>query len=58
MEMGTHHHIVGPYLFAYAGEASWREDNRRISNGSQAMLIGERAMASPVSRLWKGYWQR
>jgi len=58
MEVGTHHHIAGPYLFAYAGEASWREDNRRISNGSQAMLVGESAMASPVSRLWKGYWQR
>lgn len=58
MEVGTHHHIAGPYLFAYAGEASWREDNRRIANGSQAMLVAESAMASPVSRQWKGYWQR
>lgn len=22
MEVGTHHHIAGPYLYAYAGEAS------------------------------------
>jgi ISXO2-like transposase domain len=22
VETGTHHHIAGPYLFAYAGEAS------------------------------------
>lgn len=58
MEVGTHHHIAGPYLYAYAGEASWREDNRRIANGSQAMLVGESAMLSPVSRAWKGYWQR
>lgn len=58
MEIGTHHHIAGPYLSAYAGEASWREDNRRVSNGSQAMLVGESAMASPVSRKWAGYWQR
>jgi len=58
MEVGTHHHIAGPYLVAYAQEASWREDNRRISNGSQAMLVGESAMASPVSRKWAGYWQR
>lgn len=58
MEIGTHHHIAGPYLYAYAREASWREDNRRISNGSQTMLIGESALASPVSRRWKGYWQR
>jgi transposase-like protein len=58
MEVGTHHHIAGPYLYAYAQEASWREDNRRVSNGSQAMLVGESAMASPVSRKWAGYWQR
>ena len=58
MEVGTHHHIAGPYLCAYAQEASWREDNRRIANGSQAMLVAESAMASPVSRTWKGYWQR
>jgi len=58
MEVGTHHHIAGPYLRAYAGEAAWREDNRRVDNGSQAMLVAGSAMASGVSRLWKGYWQR
>lgn len=58
MEVGTHHHIAGPYLYAYSQEASWREDNRRIANGSQAMLVAESAMLSPVSRTWKGYWQR
>lgn len=57
-EVGTHHHIAGPYLNAYAGEMAWREDNRRVANGSQAMLVAESAMASPVSRAWKGYWQR
>ena len=58
MEIGTHHHIAGPYLSAYAGEASWREDNRRVPNGRQAGLVGVAAMASRVSRQWKGYWQR
>jgi transposase-like protein len=58
MEVGTHHHIAGPYLSAYAGEASWREDHRRIDNGCQAMLVAEAAMDAPVSRQWKGYWQR
>ena len=24
MEVGTHHHIAGPYLASYATEASWR----------------------------------
>lgn len=58
MEVGTHHHIAGPYLHAYAQEASWREDNRRVDNGSQAMTVGAAAMASGVSRRWAGYWQR
>lgn len=58
MEIGTHHHIAGPYLASYAREASWREDNRRVSNGDQAVLVGGAAMASRVSRTWKGYWQR
>lgn len=58
MEVGTHHHIAGPYLNAYAGEASWREDNRRLHNGGQAMKVVEGTMQSPVSRQWKGYWQR
>lgn len=55
MEVGTHHHIAGPYLNAYAGEASWREDNRRIANGAQAGKVGVAAMEAPVSRQWKGY---
>lgn len=58
MEIGTHHHIAGKYLNAYAGEAAWREDHRRIDNGCQAMLVAEVAMDAPVSRRWKGYWQK
>lgn len=58
MEVGTHHHIAGPYLHAYAGEAAWREDNRRESNGAQAMMVTGAAMASRQSRQWAGYWQR
>lgn len=57
-EIGVHHHIAGPYLNAYAGEMAWREDNRRMPNGEQAMTVARSAMASRVSRQWKGYWQR
>src|SRR4051794_8633046 len=35
MEIGHHHHIGGAYLLRYAQEASWREDDRRMSNGEQ-----------------------
>lgn len=56
--VGTHHHIAGPYLYAYAGEMAWREDNRRVANGEQAGMVTRAAMVSPVSRKWAGYCQR
>ena len=57
-EIGTHHHIAGPYLAAYAGEMDWREDRRRVSNGEQYRTLATAAALAPVSRQWKGYWQR
>jgi hypothetical protein len=57
-EMGIHHHISGKYLNFYAHEMAWREDNRRVSNGEQYLMIINAALAHPVSRQWKGYWQR
>ena len=57
-EVGTHHHIAGPYMLAYANEMAWREDHRRRSNGDQAMLVAGAAMAARQSRQWAGYWQR
>jgi transposase-like protein len=57
-EIGTHHHISGRYLHAYAAEMAWREDHRRVSNGEQYLLATNAALAHPVSRTWKGYWQR
>ena len=38
-EVGIHHHIAGAYLLRYAQESSWREDNRRVSNGDQVNRI-------------------
>lgn len=57
-EIGIHHHIAGPYLNAYANEMAWREDNRRVANGRQFVMTIAAAMSHPVSRQWKGYWQR
>jgi hypothetical protein len=58
MDVGTHHHIAGPYLGSYANEAAWREDNRRKPNGTLYLMAVNAALAHPVSRQWKGYWQR
>jgi len=57
-EFGIHHHIAGRYLDAYAGEMSWREDMRRVSNGEQFLAITGAALGHPVSKQWCGYWQR
>lgn len=57
-EMGQHHHISGRYLVAYAREMAWREDHRRRANGALYALVTGAAAMHPVSRVWKGYWQR
>ena len=57
-EMGQHHHISGKYLLAYAAEMAWREDNRRQANEALHMTVTSAALGHPVSRVWKGYWQK
>ncbi|CAN5499066.1 hypothetical protein BH10PSE7_BH10PSE7_44700 [soil metagenome] len=57
-EIGHHHHIAGTYLLRYAQEATWREDNRRVSNGEQVSRLAGLAMMGKQSREFCGYWQR
>lgn len=58
MVLGQHHHVSPQYLHQYANHAAWLEDNRRTDNGTLAQIVVSNAMDSPVSRQWKGYWQR
>jgi transposase-like protein len=58
MEIGHHHHLAGPYLLRYAQEASWREDNRRMSNGEQVNRLSGLAVKRGRSAQFTGYWQR
>jgi transposase-like protein len=57
-EIGHHHHIAGAYLLRYSQEASWREDNRRLSNGEQVTRVTGLAMHQKPSVDFTGYWQR
>jgi transposase-like protein len=57
-EIGIHHHISGQYLDSYAAEMAWREDHRRIPNGTLYALVAAAALRHPVSENWCGYWQR
>src|SRR6056297_202129 len=56
-EIGTHHHIAGKYLSAYAAEMAWREDMNRVANGTQFAMAAGAASAAPKSAAWCGYWQ-
>jgi ISXO2-like transposase domain len=57
-EFGIHHRISGHLLRAYANEMAWREDNRRVANGTQWKWIIGAALGAPKSALWAGYWHR
>ena len=55
---GQHHKVGGTHLGAYAAHAAWLEDHREESNGALSDRLISRTLAVPVSRRWKGYWQR
>ena len=57
-EQGHHHHIAGVYLGRYAQESAWREDHRRMDNGSQVRGVVALALAAKPSVDFCGYWQR
>jgi hypothetical protein len=58
MVAGQHHGVSPRYLHQYSAHAAWLEDHRRRSNGANANAAIGLAMQHPVSRTWKGYWQR
>lgn len=55
---GQHHHVSPQHLHQYAAHAAWAEDHRRQDNGALCHRALGLALAHPVSREWKGYWQR
>lgn len=58
MIQGQHRGVSPKYLHQYANHSAWLEDNRRTDNGTLAHIVVSNAMDAPVSRIWKGYWQR
>jgi hypothetical protein len=57
-EIGHNHHIAASYLLRYAQEASWREDNRRMSNGDHIGHLAGFAMKRKPSPDFCWYWRR
>jgi transposase-like protein len=58
MVSGQHHHVSPRYLYQYAAHAAWMEDHRHTDNGGLVHLALGLSLKHPVSRNWKGYWQR
>lgn len=55
---GQHLKVGGRYLGACAAHAAWLEDHREESNGRLTDRLIGGALATPVGRSWKEYWQR
>ncbi len=58
MIRGQHHRVTPTYLQAYVTHAAWLEDHRKTSNGGLVDRLILNGLLAPVSRAWKGYWQR
>lgn len=58
MYNGTYRHAAAHYCDLYHGEASWREEHCRVSNGEQLILALAGALHHPSSRRFRGYYQR
>lgn len=58
MIRGQHHRVGAGRLGGYAAHAAWLEDHRRQSNGALIAQAISNGLSAPISRLWKGYWQR
>ena len=56
-EEGVHYRICGKNLDLYAEEVSWREDYRRLDNGTLWHMLIAAAADCPQSRRWTGWWQ-
>ena len=57
MQYGQVHHFGLDYLAAYANEAAYREDTRRMSNGDIFVDIVLKCLRTITHKDWCGYWQ-
>ena len=58
MVSGQHHMVSPKYLYQYANHAAWIEDHREENNKALTFRALRNALLSPVSREFKGYWQK
>ncbi len=56
-ERGVHCRISGRHLQQYADELAWREDHRRVANGTQFVMLMKAVARQPKSAKWRHYWR-
>jgi hypothetical protein len=56
-ERGVYRYFTKTYAERYGWEMAWREEYRRVDNGSQVDILIGSALRSRTSRM-AGYWQR
>jgi len=49
---------IGQLLLGPVQPAAGSEDIRQINNGEQFLLVILASLSHPISRVWKGYWDR
>ncbi|WP_448188078.1 IS1595 family transposase [Azospirillum sp. sgz301742] len=54
---GQYHRFSRKHLHAYAAEMAYREDRRRVENGSMLEELVEMALSRGKSLTWVGYWR-
>lgn len=57
LEYGQCHKLSVLYLSNYANEISYREDTRRLNNGTIFKDILGKCLTKPISNEFCGYWQ-
>jgi hypothetical protein len=57
LQVGQIHKVTAKYLGDYANEIAYREDTRRVPNGTIFFDLVRRCARTSVSRDWCGYWQ-
>lgn len=57
-ERGIHCRISGRYLQGYADEMGWREDHRRVANGTQFAVLMKACAHEAKTNKWRGYWRK
>jgi hypothetical protein len=57
LQYGQCHKLSNLYLSNYVNEIAYREDNRRVSNGTMMIDIASKSINTPTHNEWTGYWQ-